>query len=389
MSILFYLSMAMLAGLLMTRVVKPLHLPNVTAYLIAGVLIGPYVFSLLNKENVESLSIITEVALGFIAFSIGDEFKLSDIAKVGKNMFVITMFEALMATLLVDIVLLVMGYPAALVLPLGAIASSTAPAATLLLVRQYKADGPLTRTMLPVVALDDAVGLIVYSISVSIAQSVENGNGFDIMNTLVNPVLEIVLSLVIGFVLGLLLSSASLIFKSHGNRMSIAIALVFLGTAIADYFDLSALLLCMMIGATYINLRNDAERILGYVDEWTTPLFMLFFVISGAELDLTAIPAIGLVGVVYIILRFAGKWAGSFLGGKLTRADEKVTKYLGFTMMPQAGVAIGMASMVVNQLPDYGTQIQTIVLAATLFYEFVGPLCAKYALVKAGEIKQA
>ncbi len=376
----------MVAGLLATRVTRLVHLPNVTAYLIAGVLVGPCVFGLLNSETISSLGMITSGALGFIAFSIGDQFKISELKKLGKTVGTITVLEAVTAVVLVDIVTLALGYPPAMCLVLGALAGSTAPAATLLVVRQYKASGPLTSILLPVVAADDAIGLIAYSISISIAQGIVNHEGFSFVNTIGLPIMRIFAALLIGAVIGLLVSISNRYFLSHTNRMSICIAAIFVAVALADQLGLSSLLMCMMIGAVYVNLRNDAERILNCIDDWTYPLFMLFFVISGAELDLYALPKVGILGIIYIVTRFSGKWIGSYVGASVTHCLPQVKKGIGLALMPQAGVAIGMATLAVTQLPQYGSQILTVILSATLVYEIIGPVAAKTALQQAGEI---
>lgn len=386
MSDLYYLGIMIVAGLLLTRITKKLHLPNVTAYIIAGIIIGPYVTKLVSAEVVEVFDVITTVALGFIAFSIGDEFKISTLKAIGKTALLITLFEAVTAVVLVDIVTMLLGFPKPLCIMLGALAASTAPAATLLIVRQYKASGPLTNMLLPVVAADDAIGLMAYSISVSIAQGMVHHEAFHFVNTLLIPLGMIVLALVVGGILGLIVAISNRYFLSHGNRMTICMGAVLLGVAIGDRFGLSNLLICMAIGAVYANLRNDAERILGYIDDWTYPLFLVFFVVSGAELDVYALPKVGLLGLVYIIVRFAGKYLGSFTAAKICKCEPVVANNIGWALMPQAGVAIGMASLVVRQLPDFGPQIQTVILSATLVYEVLGPLAAKYALSKAGEI---
>lgn len=387
MEVLFYLAIAMFAGLLMTRLTRLVKLPNVTAYLIAGVLIGPCVFALLKDETVSSLGLITSTALGFIAFSIGDQFKLSDLKAIGKTALVITMCESLGAVILVDVITLALGFDPAMCIVLGALAASTAPAATLLVVRQYKASGPLTNMLLPVVAADDATGLIAYSISVSIAQGIANHQQFSVTDTLLVPLGQIILALGIGAALGFLIALSHRWFKSHTNRMSLCIAAIFLSVAISDRFRLSSLLMCMALGAVYVNMRDDAERVLGFIDDWTYPLFMLFFVISGAQLDLGSLPKVGLLGVVYIIVRFAGKYFGSYLAASACHCEPAVKKGIGWALMPQAGVAIGMATLAVTQLPQYGDQILTVILSATLFYEIAGPIATKDALKRAGEIR--
>ncbi len=388
MSILFYIACAMIAGLLMTRLTKLVHLPNVTAYLIAGVLIGPNVFNLVSAESLSSLGVITECALGFIAFSIGDELKITTLKEIGKPALVITLCEAFGAVILVTSITLALGFDKIIAIMLGALSASTAPAATLLIVRQYKAEGPLTRMLLPVVAADDAIGLIAYSINVSIALSMINGVAMSFSNTILVPLLDIVLALAIGGVLGTLLALTHRFFKSHSNRMAFCIAFVMLGAGLASRFELSSLLLCMGIGIAYANLSDVADDILGYIDEWTSPLFMLFFVISGAQLDLAILPKIGLIGLVYVCARFGGKFVGAYIGGTLTKQPNVIKKNIGWALMPQAGVAIGMATMALAQLPpEYGPKIQTVVLAATLVYEILGPIATKSALKRAGEIR--
>ena len=389
MSTIFCIAAAMLAGLLMTRITRLVHLPNVTAYLFAGVLIGPYVLSLVNQSTLDSFGIITECALGFIAFSIGDEFRLENLKAIGTPALIITMCESLGAVAFTMVITMILGFSPVICIMLGALSASTAPAATLLIVRQYKAKGPLTNMLLPVVAADDATGLIAYSICVSIAKGIVSHQAFSVMNTLILPVFGILEAIVIGGMLGFLLALAHRYFRSHTNRMSLCIAMVMLGTAIADQLGISSLLLCMAVGAAYVNIWNESERVLSCIDDWTYPLFMLFFVISGASLNLSALKSVGLIGVVYIIARFAGKYFGAWLGGTMTKQPEVIRRNLGWTLMPQAGVAIGMATMVLRQLPaEYSQVIQTVILCATLVYEIVGPLAAKSALKRAGEIQE-
>lgn len=377
----------MIAGLLLTRVVKLVKLPNVTGYLIAGLLIGPYCFKLISAEALETLDIITVAALGFIAFSIGSEFKLSHLKAIGGKILIITACEALGAVILVDVVLITLGFPVPMALCLGAIAAATAPAATLLVVRQYRAKGELTSTLLPVVAMDDAIGLMTYALSVAVAKMIQNGEAFNVMATVVSPLLEIVFSLGIGAVIGAVVALSNRFFQSKGNRLTIGIAAVLLGVGLAQQFGLSHLLLCMAIGATYVNLRDDAIHTLEQADSWTPPLFMLFFVLSGAELNVSVLPSLGVIGAVYIVTRVVGKYFGAYIGCTISKASHKIRKYLGLSLIPQAGVAIGIAQLVVKELPEYGASIQAVILCATLIYELVGPVITKYSLMKAGEIE--
>lgn len=379
----------MIAGLVLSRVMKKVHLPNVTGFLIAGLLIGPCCLNLVTEEALSGMTVITHAALGFIAFSIGGEFKISNLKAIGKSCVIITFFQALMAAGLVDIVLILCGFDLPMSLALGAIATATAPAATLMVVRQYKAKGELTNTLLPVVAIDDAIGLVLFSISIAIASSLASGVAASVHTMLVEPLIEIALSLAVGLLIGFLCSLAMRFFHSKGNKLCICLAAVFLGVGIAKQYGLSDLLLCMCIGAALVNLRSDAMELLDLTDAWTPALFMGFFVLSGAELDLAALPAVGAIGAVYIITRSSGKYFGAYLGAVFVKASDKIRKYLGITLLPQAGVAIGMAQIALTELPQYGARIQAVVLCATLIYELVGPVLTKIALQKAGEIKHA
>lgn len=386
---LFYLGIAMVAGLVFSRIVKKVRLPNVTGFLVAGLLIGPCCLKLVPSEALEGLNIITTVALGFIAFSIGGEFRIASIRAIGKNVIIITLFQSLLAAALVDIVLCVCGFDTSESIILGAIATATAPAATLMVVRQYKAKGELTNTLLPVVAMDDAVGLVVFSVSSAVASTLSSGGPVSVYSMAVKPLIEIVLSLVSGSLLGLLISVSMRFFHSRSNKLMICIAGVVLGEAVAKQFGLSDLLVCMSVGAVFANLRDDALDVMDLCDGWTPPLFMLFFVISGAELDLAALPTVGLLGLIYIVVRSLGKYFGAYLGAVAVKASPNIRRYLGITLLPQAGVAIGMAQMALANMPEFGARIQAVVLAATLIYELVGPVATKIALTKAGEIAPA
>ena len=382
------LGLAILAGLLSTRLMKVLNLPNVTGYLIIGLLIGPFLFerSLISEELLESMKIITTIALGFVAFSIGSSFKLDHMKTIGKSVIIITFVQAIGAYILVIIALLLIGTELPLALMLGAIATATAPAATLMIVRQYKAKGPVTNTLLPVVAFDDAIGLMVFSISLAIAQVLVTDVALTVQVALIAPLIEIVGSLVVGAILGFVLSYLSKIFKSRSNRFTLIVSCVLVGVALSTILHLSSLLVCMMIGAAYANVFKESTRPLDVLDRWTYPLYMMFFILSGAELNVALLPTVGLIGIVYIIVRAAGKYFGAMLGAKMVHAEPNIVKYLGLTLLPQAGVAIGMAQIVLTELPEYGVQITTVVLCATVVYEIVGPLLSKIALAKAGEI---
>lgn len=387
MNILVTLAIALGAGLLLSRVIKLVKLPNVTAYLIAGLLIGPYVLNLMSKAQAENLGIITTVALGFIAYAIGGEFRLSYLKEIGAKPVAITFFQGMMAVALVDIALIACGFPLPLCLTLGAIATATAPAATLMVVRQYKAKGPVSGMLLPVVAMDDALGLMIFSISMAIAKALSSGAPITVQNMLVAPLLEIILSLGLGVLLGLILTFCARYFKSRGNKLALTLMCVFAAVGLCDMWGLSSLLVCMMIGATMVNLSSQEKVLLEQCDRFTPPLFLLFFVLSGADLDLSVLPTVGLVGVVYLLARSLGKWLGALVGSCVVKAEPNVRKYLGLTLLPQAGVAIGMAQMAITALPAYGAQINAVVLSATLIYELIGPVITKIALTRAGEIR--
>ena len=368
MNILFALAIAMAVGMAMTRLIRLIHLPNVTAYLIAGLLVGPYVLKVLTPEMNSKLSIISDVALGFIAYSIGSEFKFSYIKEIGAKPMVITAFEGCVASLLVFLTLLVLGQPLPMCLALGAIAAATAPAATLMVVRQYKANGPVTRMLLPVVAMDDALGLMLYAIMMAIARTLDSGAALSVMTLLVKPLIEIVGSLAMGVLIGTVMVFCLRFFHSRGNKLTMTILIVFLAVGLSTMLDLSSLL----------------EQ----CDRFTPPLFLLFFVLSGASLDLSVLPTVGVVGIAYVLSRAIGKSLGATIGAAIEKCDKNIIRYLGMTLIPQAGVAIGMARMCLTDLPAYGPTINAVVLAGTLIYELTGPVITKIALTKAGEIKE-
>lgn len=390
-NILLAFAVILILGLASTRLMKLLNLPNVTGYLLVGLLVGPFCLKVINEGNIDGLKVITNAALGFIAFSIGGEFKLSSIKRLGKSVIIITLFQAFVTSGLTFLVLWLVKVPMPIALCLCAIASATAPAATLMVVRQYKARGPVTDTLLPVVALDDAVGLMIFSLCFALAKVIETGGELTIVNVLLMPILEIVLSLAFGGLIGLLLSLIMKVFKSRANRLIGMIAGVFLGIALCEIMplELSSLLVCMMIGAVFTNMRPDSISILDGQERWTPPLFMLFFIISGAELDLTVLPTVGIIGIAYLVARSIGKILGAALGAKSVKADSNIVKYLGLTLLPQAGVAIGMAQMVSMSLGGVvAEKVTAVVLCATLIYELFGPVITKIALTKAGEIEK-
>lgn len=403
------IAIMLLLGLLSTRLMKLIGLPNVTGYLIVGLIIGPYALGIISHEVYDSIEILSSIALGFIGFSIGVEFKLSHVKEIGAKAITITFFQALAATLCVDIVLVATSFFTGMktyeAIILGAIATATAPAATLMVVRQYRAKGIVTDTLLPVVALDDAIGLVVFAISNSIALSLASGQAVTAMNLLVVPIVEILLSLVVGGLIGLLLSLVPRFFKSRDNRLIATVFAVFCCLGICTLFEhlekaynfpftLSDLLVCMMAGAVFVNVRREASQMMEGTDHWTPPILMLFFILSGAELNVATFFGnwqLVVCIVLYIFARCLGKYFGARLGATITHADTNVRKYLGITLFPQAGVAIGMATMCKQEFtkagyPDVGTGIVTITMCAVMVYELLGPILTKWALGRAGEI---
>ena len=387
-NVLTYLAICIFAGLAAGKIIKQVKLPNVTGYLIMGILIGPSVLNIIPAGIVEEFGLISEMALGFIAFSIGAEFKLSYLKKVGKAPVIIAFLEAAAAVLAVDAVLLATGNDPAFSVCLGAIAAATAPAATLMVVKQYNANGPVTQTLLPVVAIDDAAALIAFGISVAIAKTIDASGSVNLLETLLDPVWEIGGAFVFGTLLGVLLALLVKYFHGRGNRLSGAIAFVFLCVGICDMTGFSSLLACMMMSAVFVNLSDESFHVFELVDRMTPPLFMLFFLISGADLNIAVIPTVGLVGVLYVVFRVVGKVAGSALGCRISHAEPVVSKWLGFTLLPQAGVAIGLSGLAMEVVPAYGAEIRAIILCGTVIYELVGPVATKLALTKAGEIRQ-
>ena len=401
------LAIALIGGLMLSRLTKKLNLPAVTAYLVAGLLLGPFLLGALKipglgfntLEQVEGLSVMTQVALGFIAFAMGNEFRLSQLKTFGSKAITIGILQAVITTLLVDVVLIVLHllFPHMISLPaaitLGAIASATAPAATLMVVRQYKADGPLTRLLLLVVAIDDAIGLLLFSVSIGIAGTLSSGS-VSILTMIIEPLLEIVLSLILGGVMGYLLNYVEQFFHSRSKRMAVSVAFVLLTVGLSMlkfhigpvHCGFSLLLVCMMTGTVFCNICSTSEELMERVERWTVPLNILFFVISGAELDLQVLasPVTLIVGVIYILSRSTGKIFGANLSCRLTMCSKTITDNLGITLLPQAGVALGMA-LTAASLPD-GAVVRNVVLFAVLVYELVGPSLTKRSLMKAGEI---
>lgn len=383
----YYLAIVLFTGLISGKLVHFIKLPNVTGYLIGGLLIGPSFLNLITHEGLDILSFISNVALGFIAFSIGSEFKTSYFKRVGITPIVIAILESVMAVLLVTGALMAVGTDPALSIMLGAIAAATAPAATIMVIKQYKAKGPVTETLLSVVALDDAVALVCFGVATAIAQMINNPNSANLFLSIMNPIKEIILALAIGAILGLLFVLPLRYFKDEDSRQTLIYGFVLIGLFIAQKCHVSDLLTCMMMGAIFANLSNQSDRVLAICDRITPPIFVAFFVLSGADLNIGILPSIGLIGIIYVLVRVIGKIFGAWLGARICKADKNIQKYLGFALCPQAGVAIGLTVVAKTIVPDYAVQIRAVILCATLIYELVGPSLSKWALKKSGEIK--
>ncbi|HSP48335.1 MAG TPA: cation:proton antiporter [Clostridiaceae bacterium] len=387
-NILYYVSVILFAGLIFGKVVTYLKLPHITGYLIGGIIIGPSVLNLVPHEAALSLKIITEAALGFIAFSIGSEFKISQIKKSGKGVMIITVFEALVAIACVDLAMIfIFKQPVQFSIIIGAIAAATAPAATVMVIRQYKAKGPLVDTLLQVVAMDDAVGIIAFSISLAIAQVLSGGGTGNVLaHALWTPSKEIFGAAILGVACGTALSYFSKKATGEEQLLTMTLGALLFTVGISVQFGFSSLIACMMVGATVVNLVNN-KRTFTVVDRFTPPIFLAFFTIAGVDVNFGVLKGVGLIGVGYVIFRVVGKLLGAYAGARLTNAPEVVQKYLGFTLIPQAGVAIGLSMVAERVLPgETGLAIKTIILGATVIYELVGPVIAKMALVKAGAI---
>lgn len=405
--VLIRIAACLVGGLILSRLAKKANLPAVTAYLVAGLLLGPFCLGRVgipgigfsSLEQVETMKIITQVALGFIAFTIGNEFRLSQLKTMGKQAVTVGILQAVVTTALVDVALIVLHFiaPQVISIPsaitLGAIAAATAPAATLMVVKQYKANGPMTKLLLMVVAIDDAVGLVLFSVSYGVASALEQGS-LNWIGVVVEPLVEIVLSLALGTVAGFAMDRVEEYFYSRSKRLTISVAFVLLTVGLSSvefhvgpvHCGFSLLLVCMMTGTVFCNVCDTSMELMDRVDGWTAPLNVLFFVLSGAELNLEVLsnPLVLLVGVVYIIFRSAGKISGSYISCAMTNCSETIKKHLGITLLPQAGVALGMALTATN-LAD-GVMVRNVVLFSVLVYELVGPTLTKRSLMAAGEI---
>ena len=381
------LALMIFAGMAMGRLVKKIKLPNVTGYLLAGLLLGPSVLGILSEDFLTAVSVISDAALGFIAFSIGNEFKISYFKRVGVTPIVIATLESLFAVVFVAAALLIAGFEASFSLVLASIAAATAPAATIMVIKQYRAKGPVTETLLSVVALDDATALIMYSVAIAVAKAL-TGASLSAKELVLPALIEIFGALLAGAALGFIFLLPLKFFKKDGNRMSLIVGFIFAGLGLSKLCGFSSLLFCMAMGAIVANFSGDVNKLMDLSDKITPPIFLLFFVASGADLKISVLPSVGIAGILYVIVRVAGKMFGATLGAVICKAEKNIKKYLGPALLPQAGVAIGLSLVAGEAFPEYATQIRAIILCGTLIYELIGPAISKLSLKKAGEIQE-
>lgn len=398
--LLYYIGIIILTGLIFGKVAKYFKLPNVTGYIFGGLIIGPSIsgyfgVNIVPNNIADILTPISEIALGFIAFTIGTEFQLSYFKKVGTKPIVIAFFESIFAVIFIFVVLLLFKVEVGFALVLASIGAATAPAATLMVIKQYKAKGKVTETLMSVVAIDDATAMIFFGIAIAISKAL-GSTSTNVTWTIFKPIIEVVVSLGIGFIIGLVITLLLKWFTGRSNRVSVVTALLLITVSISSIFtyfkvpfDFSSLLSCMMAGAVLTNLSSDRKTssILELIDRFTPPIMISFFVLAGINLELSVLKTVGIIGIIYIIMRVVGKWTGAWVGGKITKASPEVQKYLGFSLIPQAGVAIGLSLVARSVLePIQAAQLTAVILSATLIYELIGPLITKISLQKAGEI---
>ncbi|MBU5485681.1 cation:proton antiporter [Clostridium sp. MSJ-11] len=387
MDLLLKIGILLFAGVIGGRVAKHFKLPNVTGYLVAGLFIGVSFLGIITEQDMPSFSIVNEVALAAIAFSIGSEFLLKDMLKVGKSILIITLAEAIGAVILVFLVTYYVfnqSFPFSIVI--ASMSAATAPAATMMVIKQYKAHGPLTRTILPVVAIDDAVGIMLFGLAMSLAKISIGSTSHSFLQMISAPIIEIFGSLLLGFLLGVVLTFLANKSKSKEELLSIILAVIAVSTGLANLLKLSPLLTCMMLGATLVNLMHNSNRVFTLITDFTPPIYLMFFTLAGADLNLSVLAQVGALGVGYIIARAIGKMLGAFLGAKSVNADDAVVKYLGLSLLPQGGVSIGLSIIVRQELPQFAAAITTVILFSVLVYEISGPILAKIAIEKAGEV---
>lgn len=389
MNLILKVTIALAVGFIGGKFIGILKLPNVSGYLLIGVLLGSSFFNIISPEDIQVLEVISELALAFIAFNIGSEFVIKEIKKFGRKIFWITLGEVIGAILLVFSVMYFVfrqDFPFSIVI--ASMSAATAPAATLLVIRQYQAKGPLTKTILPVVALDDILGIIAFGIALALAKVSISGESLSVISLILSIGGEIFGSILLGFVLGLILTISVKKLQSHDDYQIASLIAIGLGMGISTALGLSPLLTNIVIGTTLVNLVPRTDRVFGSVNNFVPAFYVLFFTLAGASLELGILRQIGLIGTAYVLARGFGKYIGSYIGSTYVKAEDVVKKYLGFALLPQGGISIGLLILVRQQMPEYSDAITTIIMFSILIYETSGPIFSKYALKKSGEIKE-
>lgn len=385
--ILLKLGIAILAGLVGGKIANKLKLPSVSGYIVAGLLLGPSLVGVFSGEDIDSLGIINDIALAAIAFGIGNEFLISDMEKVGKDAFIITLAEVLGAVLMVFLVMFfVFRQSFVFSLIIASMSAATAPAGLVMVINELKADGPLVRTILPVAAFDDALGIMVFGVAISIAKTLSAGGSFSILKIVGSPLLEIIGSVLLGLIIGIIMTYFASKAKGEDQLLMTTAGFILLGTGLAKFFNVSELLTCMVMGGAVVNSTNRYKRIFSTVNKFTPPINLLFFTLAGASIDISILGTVGLLGIGYIVARGLGKGVGATLGARAVDADETVVKYLGMSLLTQGGISIGLSMNVRNQMPELGDSIVTVILFSVLIFEILGPILTKIAITKAGEV---
>ena len=383
----FKLSIIILVGLLGGRVAQKLALPSVSGYIVAGLILGPSFIDLVSQQDLSSLSFITDIALAAIAFSIGNEFLISDMKKVGTRIFLIAVAEVIGAFIVVFIVMFyIFNQPLEFSLVISSMSAATAPAGIVMVIRELRADGPLVKTILPVVALDDAFGIMTFGVALSLAKMTSGMEEFTVLRLISAPLIEIFGSLLLGFILGLMLTYLAKRAKNRNELLIISIAFILATVGIANFFNLSPLLTAMMMGGTLVNLKQNAKRVFGTVNDFTPPIDLLFFTLAGMSLDIKVLATVSTLGIGYILARALGKIIGAGVGAVALKESKTIQKYLGLSLLTQGGISIGLSSIVANELPQFSESIITVILFSVLVFEIMGPIFAKIAITKAGEV---
>lgn len=387
MNILLKISIVVFTGIIGGKIAGKLKLPNVTGYIVAGLFLGPSFFKLISSQEGNIISFVNEVALAFIAFSIGGEFLISNLKKIGKSIFIITLMEVLGVVIIVFLLMyLLLGQSFVFSIIIASMSAATAPAGTMMVMRQYRAHGPLTNTILPVAALDDALGIIVFGISLSLAKLSISGGNVSIFNMIKGPFIEVFGSLLLGLIMGIILAVILKKAKNSEELLMMSLGMIIATSGLATYLNLSAILTCMMLGAVLVNLMRNSKKVFEAINHFTPPINLLFFTFAGASLDLSVLVKIGGLGIAYVFARAVGKIFGATIGAIMVKAEDVVKKYLGIALLPQGGISIGLSMIVARELPDFSSEIVTLILFSVLVFEISGPILAKIAITKAGEV---